>query len=320
MVNPIALINKKVDIPVWSIKVFKSNNTLKVKPKDPILGKPTIQASDVTDVKAQFVADPFLITHDSKFYMFFEVLNKQNELGEIGLATSENGEEWSYDRIVLREKWHLSYPYVFKDKDQIYMVPESVAANGVFLYKAKNFPYEWEKVTQLVNGKYVDSTIFKYKGKWWMFSASNGDTLHLFFSNQIEEGWVEHPKSPIISGNINISRPAGRVVIKSEGLYRFAQDGFPAYGTLVKSIKINKLSETEYEEEEDNIILTGSGKSSDWRKSGMHQIDQIQIKDNEWMIALDGHIFIPRNYLFWQFERLLRNPRKSLFRVFKKVF
>lgn len=297
--------NRNKEFPTWSIKVFKSTFITSEQPNNQKFTEPTLKASDVSDIPADFVADPFIVSDNSTFYMFFEVLNKFTAQGEIGLATSKDGDEWRYERIVLKENFHLSYPHVFKYKEQFYMIPESTEANGVFLYKSEKFPDEWEMICEMIPGSYYDSSIFFYKEKWWLLAGSFGK-LHLFYSDRVEEGWIEHPKSPLISEDHTITRPAGRVIVNDGSIYRFTQDYHSYYGKSVTSFKITHLSETEYLEEEINVVLQGSNQKGEWRKDGMHHIDQLKINDNEWLIAVDGHLF--QNYRLWRIKRFLKNP------------
>jgi hypothetical protein len=109
------------------------------------------------------------------------------------------------------------------------MIPESCEANRVLLYKAKNFPYEWDIAYELLNGPYVDSSIFPYDNKWWMFSGQSGK-LHLFFSNNLEGIWQEHPNSPLITNNYNVTRQGGRVIVDNNKIYRYTKDCEPNYG------------------------------------------------------------------------------------------
>ena len=44
---------------------------------------PVQSASDVTDVKALFVADPFLVANDGVLFVFSEILNNDCQKGEI---------------------------------------------------------------------------------------------------------------------------------------------------------------------------------------------------------------------------------------------
>ncbi|WP_160722247.1 glucosamine inositolphosphorylceramide transferase family protein [Bacillus sp. USDA818B3_A] len=299
----VILSRKKILLGIWSITVFQSNSMINGIPDQKILKKPSLQASDVTDVPAEFIADPFIITHNSLFYMFFEILDKTTGKGILGLAKSKDGETWKYDRAILKENFHLSYPYVFKSNNEFYMIPESSEANKVLLYKAKNFPYEWEKVSGLIDGKYVDSSIFYYKKKWWLF-AGKGGKLHLFFSDTLEKNWYEHPKSPLIKNNYNITRPGGRVIVDNDIIFRYTQDGKPNYGSAVHLFKITRLSESEYEEEPISMVLNGSNKDKDWNKDGMHTIDQIKITDQKWIVAVDGHKLVNKSYLIWKLDQI----------------
>jgi hypothetical protein len=300
----VRLLNKKIILGVWSITVFNSQTIISTRPNGNKLEKPTLQASDVTDVPAEFIADPFIISHESNLYLFFEILDKSSEKGIIGLATSEDGEKWEYDKVILRENYHLSYPYVFNFNEDFYMIPESSEANLVLLYKAKNFPYDWKVVNELIKGKYVDSSIFQYNNKWWMFAGKSGN-LHLFYADKLEGNWREHPKSPLISGNFNITRPAGRVIVEKNNIFRYTQDGQPTYGSTVRVFKVTQLSEEEYREEEFNLVLSGSKKEMDWNKDGMHSIDQLRMSEGQWLIAVDGHKLVNRNYFFWKMDRIL---------------
>ncbi|NHC43329.1 hypothetical protein G6549_25995 [Bacillus sp. MM2020_1] len=298
------LFNRKMTVGIWSIKVFISHSIISSFPDENKLKTPSLQASDVTDVPAEFVADPFIISHDSRLYMFFEILDKSSEKGIIGVASSENGEKWNYDRAVLKEDYHLSYPYVFEYNGNFYMIPESSEVSKVLLYKAKNFPYEWEKTCEIIQGNYVDSSIFQYNDKWWMFAGKSGK-LHLFFSDDLEKNWAEHPKSPLITNNSSITRPGGRVIVDNHTIYRYTQDGKPTYGSAVRVFKITKLSDIEYEEKEISLVLNGSKKEMGWNKDGMHSIDQLELEENKWLVAVDGHKLEDRNYFSWKIDRIL---------------
>lgn len=302
--NLLSLLREGMLTSLWSIKVFTSNSMISAPPNECHLDKPTLQASDVKDVPAEFVADPFIIVHENKYYMFFEVLNKASGRGEIGLAISNDGEEWIYEKIVMNEKHHLSYPQVFKAKDEIYMLPETCETKSVLLYKATNFPFEWKIACELFSGKYVDPSIFEYEGKWWIFAGSEGENLHLFHSDNLEGPWVEHPQSPIISNNSCITRPGGRIIVQNSEIYRYTQDGQDYYGKSTRVFKIKKLTETEYEEEEEELVLSGTNKENDWRRDGMHHIDQVKIHDGQWLVAVDGHQFKKSPYIVWKMDRI----------------
>ncbi|MEC0266401.1 family 43 glycosylhydrolase [Paenibacillus anseongense] len=314
-------LNKKIELAVWSIKIIKSDTIFPKRAKALDLTYPTLQCTDVTDVEAEFVADPFVVSDGSNYYVFFEVLNKHSERGEIAVAVSTDGEKWQYDRVVLKESFHLSYPNVFTYENDYYMLPESSEAGGVFLYKSMQFPYNWERKKQLLSGPFVDPTLFYHNQKWWMFVGSkDGRNLYLFYADRMDGEWVEHPCNPIIKNDLHISRPAGKVVAHDGEMYRFTQDGVPSYGKMVRAARITKLSETEYEEEViEPGLLTGSGQEQSWRKDGMHHIDHLQTKDNKWMIAVDGHFLKEQNYLVWKTTRFMNRPFYSSYKLSRTI-
>ena len=108
----------------WSIGVWDGPSPLEL--REPSSGpNPVLTARHVKDVRATFVADPFMLRNDSRWYMFFEVMEARSRRGTIGVATSPDARTWTYEKIVLREPFHLSYPYVFQSGSDFFMVPES---------------------------------------------------------------------------------------------------------------------------------------------------------------------------------------------------
>ena len=250
---------------------------------------PVLTANDVTDGPAAFLADPFLIHKEGLWYMFFEAWVGP---GVISVATSLDGYDWTYDRVVLREDHHISYPCVFGYDDgggeQYYMVVESSATQSVPLYKSASFPYQWSRVAVLASGReFADPTIFRWNGTWWMFvSRAGNDVCYLYYSDHLESGWIEHPHSPIASGR-GVSRPAGRVMVDGPRVLRLAQKCDIRYGEAVRVFEVDVLTRTAYAEHElpDSPILGASGQG--WNAQGMHQCDE-QWAGTSWLAAVDG--------------------------------
>jgi hypothetical protein len=248
---------------------------------------PILTAKDVVDVAAVFVADPFLIQEGPAWYMFFEVLNAKSRKGEIGLAKSNDGFNWKYDQIVLSEPFHLSYPYIFEWENEYYMIPESEDADAIRLYKADKFPKGWSHISTLIKGKYVDSSIFYHKGKWWIFTAKGDDSLYLFFADNLLGPWRQHPKNPIINGDPHIARPAGRVLVVDGKVLRFAQDDYPKYGLKVHAFEVTELSTEVYQEKMMVDSLLGPS-GIGWNARGMHHICPQQVIEGRWLACVDG--------------------------------
>ena len=275
---------------MWSIGIYTGESPLHLRQAADV-ANPILTRENVHDAPARFVADPFMMQRAGVWYMFFEVLNQATGRGEIGLATSGDGFSWTYQQIVLAEPFHLSYPYVFEWQGECYMLPETLAAQAVRLYRAETFPTRWSCVASLVEGSCADPSIFQLDDKWWMFACTTPyqhDTLRLYFANELFGPWREHPANPIVSGNKHNARPAGRVLTFEGKLIRFSQDCVPVYGTQVRAFEIQKLTTGRYVEEEVRCspVLTASGIG--WNAAGMHHLDAHLCEDGSWIACVDG--------------------------------
>lgn len=277
----------------WSIGIYVGQSPFAL--RSPEQGRnPVLTHADISDVAASFVADPFMLRRDSTWYMFFEIMNRETRKGEIGLATSANGFRWTYRQRVLKEPFHLSYPYVFQWRNDYYMIPETYQTTSIRLYKARDFPTQWLFVGTLLDGQeFVDSSIFHIDGMWWLLAGHGtrphrADVLRLFHAPELLGPWVEHQASPIIAGNPHIARPAGRVLVFDGRVYRFAQDCCPHYGTQVRGFEITELTTRSYREQEvsEHPVLAASG--AGWNASGMHHVDAHLGENGPWIACVDG--------------------------------
>ncbi|MGO1658944.1 MAG: glucosamine inositolphosphorylceramide transferase family protein [Marinobacter sp.] len=272
----------------WSIGVYEGDSPFNLHSSGKT-NNPVLTASDVTDVDATFVADPFFIRENDSFSMFFEVFNRKTGHGDLAYAESPDGDNWSYKSLIIDEPFHLSYPHVFEWDGEFYLIAESYADLSVRLYKAKKFPSDWEYVGNLLSGyPYIDPTIVRHNDKWWLFvSTPSNENLNLYFSEELDNSWTPHPMNPIVRKNKNIARPAGRILQHDDSLFRIAQDDYPEYGTQVFGFKIIELNEKSYREVpiDGGAILSGSGKG--WNGAGMHQLDALKIGD-KWKAVVDG--------------------------------
>ena len=270
----------------WSVGIYHGSSPLALAPdgaRDPVLAR-----EHVTDVPCASVADPFLLRRDGVWFLFVEVLNTATDRGELAYATSEDGGAWTYQGVVLREPFHLSYPQVFVADGEVYLVPETRQAGSIRLYAAERFPDRWRFVATLAEGPYADPTLLEHDGRWWMFAQRGLDELRLFTSLRVEGPWIEHPASPIRTGNRRITRPAGRTVRFDGRLVRFAQDGWPNYGSHVRALEIDRLNPGEYAEHEVSESPVLSATFAGWNAMGMHHVDAQLVAPGRWMAAVDG--------------------------------
>ncbi len=237
--------------------------------------------------KDRIYADPFPALEHGKTYIFFEELTFATKKGHISVG------EWEHDKLVnirtvLSEKYHLSYPFVFKENHEWYMVPESRANQSIDLYRAVDFPEKWEKQNVLMEGiSAVDATLVQKDGRWWMFvniaenkGSSAFDELFLYSSPSLANPkWVSHPCNPIVS-DVKNARMAGKLFLKNGEWIRPAQDCSVRYGYAIHFNKITKWTCQEYEEEMVGEILP------DW---DAHLLGTHTFNKNEKIAVMDAY-------------------------------
>ncbi len=273
---------------IWSIGIYTGTSPFQLAAPAGV-ANPVLTPAAVTDWKVNIVAHPFMVISGSKYYMFFTA---KNDLGKeqsgIGLAESKDGFRWEYKRIVLKEPFVLSYPYVFKWQNDYYMIPESYTEKFVRLYRARSFPNEWTYERDLLTGDvFISPSVVRYADLWWMFAGGLGnDTLRLFFAEDLKGKWREHPLSPVVK-DLNTARPAGRPVVIDGVLYRIGQDCYPTYGNQAFAFRVGEISTTKYREQMLAAPLVRAT-SKGWNADAMHHVDLHQIAKDQWIAAVDA--------------------------------
>lgn len=217
----------------------------------------------ITPPKDRFWADPFVLYKNGAYHIFVEeLIYKQGKGTIVVMEMSENG-DLGGAQPVLKRPYHLSYPFLIEDRGQLYMLPETKGNGTIELYKCVDFPLKWELQEVLMqNVQAVDATIIKYNDKFWMFAnmkehpgISAYDELFLFYSEKLVGGdWNPHPLNPIVS-DVCTARPAGKIFIEKDKIFRPAQDCAKRYGHSMHILEITKLNEVEYHEEMVRTIL-----------------------------------------------------------------
>lgn len=274
----------------WCIGIYTGESPLRLGPAEGVVN-PVLTRDDITDVKARFVADPFMLRVDGTWHMFFEVLPVTSRVGAIGHASSPDGLIWRYSRIVLEETFHLSYPCVFEADGEYYLVPESHQAGVTRLYRAERFPFDWSPVTTLLEGEWVEPTLFRRDARWWMLAAApprRATRLHLFGASELTGRWREHSASPVVRDDAGAARPAGRVVMHNGALLRFAQDCSRRYGERVRAFEIVELTSRRYRERAVAGGLLPEPAAGGWNSARMHHVDPHQLSEGHWLCCVDG--------------------------------
>jgi hypothetical protein len=195
-----------------------------------------------------FLADPFALWREGRLHLFAEAYDYRTRHGVIDLLAFGPDLEFQSRRTVLREPWHLSYPFVFEAEGEVWMVPEAHRSGAVTLYRAAAFPDRWEAVLRLeLDTPAIDPTVFRHEGRWWMAYSPTGSQafkqgrLHLAFADRLTGPWRTHPGNPVRVDRAS-SRPGGTPFVEAGVLTLPMQDCARTYGGAVRLLRIDELS------------------------------------------------------------------------------
>jgi hypothetical protein len=201
-------------------------------------------------------ADPFAVEHEGRLYCFVEdyvYARRRARISALEL-TDRGAVELG---VAVDEPFHLSFPYLFRYRDELYMCPEASRSGKITIYRCKNFPLEWEPASVALDGvSAADTMIFERGGRWWLLTnldragtSEFNSELYLYSAESPLDGrWTPHPKNPLRIDPI-CGRNAGLIADGGRLLRAAQRQGFDRYGEAVRFYEITKLTETEYAEE-----------------------------------------------------------------------
>lgn len=205
--------------------------------------------------KDRYWGDPFVLQRGQDYHVFVEEKIYATGKGRIACLTLDRDGRLLSHQVVLERDYHLSYPFLFEQNGETFMIPETAENRTIELYRCVDFPDHWEYVRSLLTGIYaVDATLLQYAGRHWLFAnvretgGSSLNTLSLYSAHSLyADTWIPHPRNPIVR-DLRSARPAGRIFTRDGKLIRPSQDSSRRYGYGLRFNQITKLTEQEYEE------------------------------------------------------------------------
>jgi hypothetical protein len=201
--------------------------------------------------RGRFYADPFLLECNGQTWLFFEDFDYARQRGIISCAELRDGA--MADPVpALERPHHISYPCVFRDRDRLFMIPETAASGTLQLYRCVRFPDVWELEKELFRARAVDTTVWIDGGLYWFFVTLQeprgyASQLWLFYATSVTGDWTPHPANPI-STDVRNSRGAGAIFRHNGKLFRPSQDCSKNYGHSFTLNEIMVLNRCRYEE------------------------------------------------------------------------
>lgn len=213
------------------------------------------RALDIRNPAGHFLADPFPFEHDGTRHVFVEDYDFATKLGAICVyEVDEHGAKAV--GTALAEPFHLSFPFLFRHEEQLYMLPETSQARQIRVYRCEAFPLRWTLHKVLRDDvSAVDTMLFERGGRWWMLTNIDtaggdefGSELHVFHADSpLATEWVPHPGNPVVTDS-RCARNGG-LLRDGERIFRVAQrQGFDQYGKSSAIFEIVELGPTSYAE------------------------------------------------------------------------
>ena len=238
--------------------------------------------------KNEFWADPFLIRYKKEIFVFFENYSYKRKKGIISCGKIDKNNKIVDVIDVLNLDYHLSFPYVFEEDGDIYLMPESKSNKRLEIYKSINFPKDWELYSTAFEGEMVGDSFFynDENGEKWLFTnkqvSSNTlmeNELFIYRVDSLKLKKIEpHNQNPIYIDS-SIARNGGAIFEYANKLYRPSQSNVE--GIYGKELNINCIKTLTIDEfiEEKEIVIQPNFHKNIKAIHHLHQINGIFVFD-----------------------------------------
>lgn len=199
----------------------------------------------IPNSRRYWAADPFLFEFQNKTYVFAELYDYMFCRGVLGYCIIGEDQKPKWKPVIV-ENYHLSFPYIYQDGNEIYIMAESSASALLYRYRAVEFPDHWERVETIRKKvKLADTVLLHENGHSYAltYNVENANTPYLCWLD------LDEPeKDKMLSfEHQELRRPAGRV-LQSEKI-RSAQNCAGDYGKGLVFYRYS-VKQGEYEETE----------------------------------------------------------------------
>ncbi len=235
-----------------------------------MIGEGNFMDADLTKLKSvdtpkdEFWADPFLFKYENQYFVFFEVYSFKKRKGKISCGKVKNNE--LVDIVdVLDLEYHLSYPFIFEENGDIFLMPETGQNSRLEIYKCIDFPKKWVLFTTAFEGENIVDPFFycDNKNQKWLFvnkncnpDFRNSNMLFIYKVDSVKlNTLIPHDKNPIIIDSRS-ARNGGAIFKFKNNYYRPSQrniNGF--YGKKLNINLIKELTLHNYKEEIVEVLI-----------------------------------------------------------------
>lgn len=219
-------------------------------------------------------ADPVPCKVGNQCYIFMEVYDRFRKKGYIGVSSIDNKKGTiSNPKKIIEETCHMSFPYVFRYQNNLYMIPETHEMKQIRIYKMGRDIYEWNLYHAYDTKEELSDTIVLFKNQTLYFLNTEKNVrnpyqtrMHLFKVENLshKSALIEIPLEKCSSlspdseggGYSYCNRNGGIVIQNQEKIYRVIQESEDLwYGKDLVVREILSYGDEGYAESEDIIKL-----------------------------------------------------------------
>lgn len=196
--------------------------------------------------RKQWFADPFILDVTSdRIICLVEELSYDTMKGRIAkIEIDRNNYKLTSIKILLDFPTHLSFPFIFRENGNIYVLPENSASgvSTIYIYNSKDDSLKPVKI--IAERPLTDATIAVYNHQAYVIStqkpAQNGNILDIYSLDLKSFRISDNPIQSILF-NGNYARNAGEIFKVCGKYYRPAQDCNGGYG---KGVILQEMTKT----------------------------------------------------------------------------
>ena len=269
---------RRLSVPEWCCAI-RFNNEEKC-----LIDDADTEFNVIENTLRYWCADPFVFSKDGKYYLFFEMFDRLKRKGLIGCREITDNRIGDI-QVVFECEHHLSYPLVYEEDGNIYMLPECEISGELFRLKCMHFPDVWVKDKVYIKERLADTTRFEQNDiNYYLSEKVNDekifDRLDLFYE---KNGEFKECKNNPVKIDINSARCAGNLFEYNGRIIRPSQNCGEEYGKKLNFNNVVSISEENYSEELVKCVdVKDVHLNSDNIYSGIHtynKLDKIEVID-----------------------------------------
>jgi hypothetical protein len=211
----------------------------------------------------EYFADPFIFEEsENNVVLFVERYSRIRRIGSIirlELIFKEDQIVRIIRKKLIQEKYHLSFPCIYKLDNRLFIVPETASTNSLFLYEISDDGTEVLNKKKIAIGLFVDPIFFKKSGElflMWYDGITNNDGKSVYCP--IDRFPINSDLDIKDVQEFSMYRNAGRVIYTNykpsqaikgsygKGLFLENMNSFEAIGNYWNDIKYIEFMKFEY--------------------------------------------------------------------------